>query len=726
MWLLGSVMISFLEAAENESSFETVSIWTVILIVAVVATGILFFASRQIAKLRTFHEKMLSKQLEMEEKQNQILTSMSENIHDAAQEALKKSHDIIESNISSSQEKEELMGDIEDQLLGVTNDLIYFLRIKSKKIEINNQPFNLNNVLNEVSGLLGTKHAGKEVELIFDVNNNVPRHMIGDSLHVGRVLSNLLEYMFSRLTDEEVKLEVSMFNHSEDNIDLQFRLRDTGTGIPKEEVESLFIPYYDEEEGSYVGLGLFIAKSLSELMGGTLSVESLEGKGTTFILDLPLKLVDVENRRRYRLPDKALTEKQVLIVDSNYNSGLAIKKMFAYFRHEVRVITKEDFEFSMPKMDSYDIIILKASLFSGNVIRHLLEIKEKKSDLKIIALNNLLNVSESNFHGGLIDAHLFKPVNQERVFELIIDLYDMGVSKVLLQDRLDKEEGETLPRAKVYKADIAEEKGITQENFSEFAGKELLIVDDNLINQKVLTNLLSKSGIKITLASDGQQAVEIVKSGKVKFDFILMDINMPVMDGFTATQVIREERRFDMVPIVAFTALILESEKQKMFSCGINAFLAKPLNVGKLYRAMMMFISEKAIKTAKAEEKRERESLFDGLEIEKGIAHTNNNEALYIELLKEFLEAYGESDRTFGKLIDEKRHEQIKMLFVDMRGLSGTIGASALHALVNEIYNYLLLKKYDYLPTYVKKYSRELSKVKKAIEAYRFSKDMME
>ncbi|UFH60828.1 response regulator [Sulfurovum mangrovi] len=181
-----------------------------------------------------------------------------------------------------------------------------------------------------------------------------------------------------------------------------------------------------------------------------------------------------------------------------------------------------------------------------------------------------------------------------------------------------------------------------------------------------------------------------------------------------------------MVPIVAFTALILESEKQKMFSCGINAFLAKPLNVGKLYRAMMMFISEKAIETAKAEEKRERESLFDGLEIEKGIAHTNNNEALYIELLKEFLEAYGESDRTFGKLIDEKRHEQIKMLFVDMRGLSGTIGASALHDLVNEIYNYLLLKKYDYLPTYVKKYSRELSKVKKAIEAYRFSKDMME
>ncbi|MDM5272703.1 response regulator [Sulfurovum sp. zt1-1] len=726
IWLLGSVAISFLEAAEKDNSFETVSIWTVILIVALVATGILFFASRQIAKLRKFHENMLAKQLEMEEKQNQILTNMSENIHDAAQQALKKSQAIIENNISSSLEKEQLMGDIEDQLLGVTNDLIYFLRLKSKKIEINNKPFNFNNVLNEVSGLLGTKHAGKEIELIFDVNNNVPRHLIGDSLYIGRILTNLFEYMFSNLTDEELKLEVSMFNNYEDMIDLQFRLRDTGPGIPAGESESLFVPYYNEEEGTYVRLGLFIAKSLAELMGGSLHVESLAGKGTTFILDLPMKLVDPENRRRYRLPDKSLIEKKVLIVDSNFNSALAIKKMFAYFRHDVRVIKKEDFEYAMPKMNDYDIIILKESLFSGNVLRHLQEIKEDNNEVKIIALNNLLNIKESVYHDGLIDAHLFKPVNQERVFELIISLYDMGVSKVLLEDHIGEEEGEHLPKAKVYKSDIVEAKGITQESFAEFAGKQVLIVDDNLINQKVLTNLFSNSGIKISLACDGQQAVEIVKSGKVKFDFILMDINMPVMDGFSATQVIRAERKFDAVPIVAFTALILESEKQKMFSCGVNAFLAKPLNVGKLYQAMSMFISNKAIEEAKDEEKKEREAVFEGLNIEKGITHTNSNEALYIELIREFVEAYGESDKTFEKLVHEKRYEQIKMLCVDMRGLSGTIGAAGLHDLVNEVYKYILFNKQDLLPGYVEKYAKELSKVKRAIEAYLFTKDMME
>ena len=725
IWLFGSMSIVFLEAAEKEESLESVGIWTVLFIVGVVAAGILFFASRQLAKLRKFYENMLAKQLEIEEKQNKILTSMSENIHDAAQEALKKSHAMIENHGHSPLEREKLMEDIEDQLLGVTNNLIYFLRLKSKKIEINNKPFNLNNVLNEVSGLLGTKYAGRELELIFDVDNNVPRYMTGDSLHIGRVLTNLFEYMFSQLTDEELKLEVSMFNSHEEKIDVQFRLSDTGPGIPAEALESLFVPYYDEEQGAYAGLGLFIAKSLAELMDGALYAESREGKGTTFILDLPLKLVDAENRRRYRLPNKALTEKRVLVVDSNFNAALAIKKMFAYFRHDVRVIRKEDFEFSMPKMDGYDIIILKESLFSGKVLRHLQEIKKEKRDLKIIALNNLLNVKESNFHDGLIDAHLFKPVNQERVFELIISLYDMGVSRVLLRDEIEEDEESGLPKAKVYKFQIQEAKGITQESFSEFAGKQLLIVEDNMINQKVLTNLLAHSGIKITVANDGQQAVEIVKSGKVKFDFILMDINMPVMDGFTATQVIREERRFDMVPIVAFTALILESEKQKMFSCGVNAFLAKPLNVGKLYQAMAMFISDKAIESAKEEEKREKEAIFDGLEIKKGIAHTNHNEALYIELLKEFIEAYGESDQTFETLIGEKRYEQIKMLCIDMRGLSGTIGATGLHDLMNEVYKHILFNKHELLGGYVKKYTKEMAKVRKAIEAYLFSKDRM-
>lgn len=725
VWFVGSGTVSFLSASETGQGMESISIWMAIFIVAAVAVGVLLFSQWQIKKLRKFHEEMLTKQREIEEKQSQILTNMSENVHNTAQKVLEKSHEVIENNTSSKEEKVEIMEGIESQLMGVTNDLIYFLRLKSKKIEINNKPFNLNNVLNEVSGLLGSRFAGKEVELIFEVNNTVPRHMIGDSSHFGRVLSNVFEFMFSSLNDEELKLEVSMYNNSEEEIQLQFKFRDTGPGLSKEEIEALFIPYFDEDEGAYVGLGLFIAKSLAELMGGQLSVESQKGKGSSFILDLPFKLVDPKNRRKYRLPSKSMTEKRVLIVDNSFNSALAIKKMFAYFRHEVRVIKKADFKFAMPKMDEYDIIILNESLFDGRVIRYLNKIKNKNTEVRIIALNSLLNVKESNFHDGLIDLHLFKPVNQERVFELIVSLYDMSLPKALVQDDVIHED-HALPKAKVYKSEVKEVKDVNQKSFSEFGGKELLIVEDNVVNQKVLTNLLAESGMKITIANDGQEAVELVKSGGAMYDFILMDINMPVMDGFTATQVIREERKFDVVPIVAFTALTLESEKQKMFSCGINAFLSKPLNVGKLFNAMSMFISDKAINKAKIEEKKEKEAIFEGLDIEKGITHSNNSEAFYIELLKEFVDAYGQSDETFEMLVREKRYEQLKMLCIDMRGLAGTIGADGIQHLANDVYKHILFKKNDLADGYVKQYANELAKVKRAIEAYLFSKDMID
>lgn len=716
---------TLLNASQMDQGMGSINIWLAIFIVALIGLGIFFFAQRQIKNISKFHEEMLSNQREMEEKQNQILTSMSENVHSAVQKILEKNQGVTGGDTVSTEKTVQMMEDIESQLMCATNDLIYFLQLKSKKIEINNQPFNLNNVLNEVSGLLGTRYSGKEVELIFEVNNTVPRHMIGDSLHFGRVLTNIFEFMFSHLEDEELKLEVSLENVSQEDISLQFKFRDNGPGLSYEEMETLFSPYFDEESGTYVGLGLFIARSLAELMGGQLNVENAEGKGMKFILDLPFKLVDPENRRKYRLPDKSLIEKNVLIVDASMNSALAIKKMFTYFRHEVKVIKKEEFEFSMPKMDGYDIIILNESLFEGKAIRHLREVKEVNGDVKIIALNSLLNVKESKFYDGLIDAHLFKPVNQERVFELIISLYDTGVPKVLVQDDIVQQE-KGLPKAVVHRSEIKETKGVTQESFSEFSGKQLLVVEDNAVNQKVLTNLLSKSGIKVTIANDGREAVEHVKSGNIMFDLILMDINMPVMDGFTATQVIREERKFDVTPIVAFTALILESEKQKMFNCGMNAFLAKPLNIGKLYHAMSMFISEKGIKDAKKKAQKEIEAVFEGLDIQKGITQVNNSEAFYIELLKEFVDAYGNSDETFATLVKEKRYEQIKMLCIDMRGLSGTIGAYGIQHLVNEVYKHVIFKKHDLIEGYVRRYSDELSKVKRAIKAYLYSKDMLD
>ena len=711
---IGLISGSYAGGSMNISSIESFWIWVALFALGSVGILILFLSSRQMTKIEKLHEDVFKKQLEMEQKQALLLTKMSEDIHNVAQEALEKSTKAIDKVNESLKSDMVELTNVEDTLLDVTNDLIEFLRLKSKKVEILNEEFNLNNVLNEISGSICSRFNGSRVELIFDIDNSIPRRLIGDSLHLGQIITNILENMMEILTDEELKLKISMFNTFEDNIELQFQMIDSGIGMTNEELDSLFIPYYNEESSRYVGIGLFVAKELIGMMDGELSVQSHSGKGTVFTITLPFKMVGSENKRRYRLPEKALTNKKVYIVDRSYNSALAIKKMFAYFRHDIKVVSIENFMQSKPNLTPYDIVVLDESLLNSKTLVYLEQIKKEK-ELKIISLNSLLRMTQHKTADDLIDKVIMKPLNQERVFELITSLYESTNDL----DHSDKSVIES-KKLKTYRSTILETRHIKQHNFSDFNGKKILIVEDNIINQKVLTNILHLSGIELTIANNGQEAVNLVTRAQAKeFDLILMDINMPVMDGFAATQNIRDEKKFDTLPIVAFTALVLESEIQKMFNSGMNAYLAKPLNIGQLYTALAMFLLDMPKKH------NDENTSFDvvdqvlpGLNIKVGIQHSNNNEALYIEILKEFIEAYGHSNMVFENLVNEHRHEQLKMLCLDMRGLSGAIGAEDMSVKIDEVQKLLLYNKHELLHSYIDVYKKELSKLAKSIHLY--------
>ncbi len=697
-------------ASEDVGNFW---IWIALFALAFVGIVILFISSRQMMKIQKIHKEMFHKQLDLEQKQARFLADMSENIHGMTQEVLKKSHTDTR-KMPLKQRKTDDASKIEDALLDTTNDLIEFLRLKSKKVEILDEEFNINNVLNEVSGTICTHFNGSEVELIFDINNNVPRVLVGDSLHLGQILHNILENMMEDLTDEELQLKIAMFNTSEEKIELQFQIMDKGPGKSREEMEVLFNPQYDDNTGQYTGLGLFVAKELIEMMHGELTVQSDLGKGTAYTLTLPFKQADVKNQRKYRLPERVLTDKKVLIVDSNYNSALSIKKMFAYFKHNVKVLDKDKFMRSMPKMDSYDIIVLDEGLLNIRTIQYLKQIKEKK-ELKVISLNSLLRVAQSSVMDDVVDKIMLKPLNQERIFEMITTMYEIKVDADYEDDKVTGS-----GKSKIFKSPIVETKDIKQQNFASFKNKHILIVEDNMINQKVLANLLQPAGVDVTVANNGKEAVEIVKKENTEtFDLVLMDINMPVMDGYAATQAIRYEQRFDSLPIIAFTALVMESEIHKMFSSGVNAFLSKPLNIGKLYTALAMFLLEDPLE---AEENvgtdTKNISSLPGLNVEEGIKHSNNSKALYMEILKEFDEAYGKSDQVFTNLVKEHRFEQLKMLCLDMKGLSGAIGATEMNKNIEEIHKILLYKKFELLPGYIETYNKELSTLIQSLHLY--------
>lgn len=698
---------------------DTFWVWVALFALGMIGIFILFITSIQIKNLQKIHQNIIGKEKEIEQKQSIILTSMSEQIYEIAKQTAQSLHDTRENcpSISKENEFETIVATIENRLLDVTNDLIEFLKIKSKKVQIDHEVFNLNNVLNEIAGTLSAGFADKNKELIFDINHDVPRFVIGDSIHLGQILTNLLEYALQNTAEGEVRLVISRFNTFHDSMELQFQIIDMSEGLEDEKLETLFTPYYDDETKQHVGLGLFVAKELTGLMKGELTAQSSIGKGNVFTITLPMEAVVENKNRKYTLPEKILTTKKVLIVDRYYNSSLALKKLFSYFRHEIKILNIKEFEEHMPNLSHFDLVVLHESMFNIRTNLYIQKIKETQQ-LKVIGLSSLFDTAEYQIDENVVDKRLKTPLNQEGIFEAIVDLYRIDLKQF---QPLAEEEKTEQKVCSVYRGPIVETKKVTLESFADFQGFKLLIVEDNVINQKVLFNVLKKSGMSISVANNGQEAVGMIVNEKNIYDIVLMDINMPVMDGYTATQIIKSDERFYALPIVALTALVSENETNKMFESGINAYLAKPLNIGQLYTVFAMFMANENIIKSKEKPKEiivEEVIHIDGLDINDGIKNTNNNEILYKEVLSEFLDAYGDSDELFQKLADQNRYEQIKMLCFDLKGLTKTLGANSLFRVVDEIYKLFLYNNQHLVPSYAQRYKKELNKLRIGIEQY--------
>ena len=684
------------------------SLWIALFGLAIVGVLFMFLSSDQIKRLKKEHEKIKFKHKKLEEKQHEVLSSMGENIHTLAKETMGHT-----SMLAEKVKETPLENDVqkvmynENELLDVTGDLIRFLRLKSKKVIIQNEVFNFNHVLNEVAGMLNNAYRHSDVEVIFDIDKEVPRFMLADSLHLGQILTNLLEYVVQNAQTKEVNLEVVTLSSLKEGLQLRFSIEST---IVVDNKETLFDSYYDEDTRRYVGLGLFVAKELTHLMNGELLVLDGEDGYNSLVLTIPIEEKNKE-KRKYRLPDKGLVGKKILIVDRNLKAANATAKLFTYFRAEVTLLTAEKFGENIPNFVLYDIVALNDNLFNFKIFEALKVVK-KSQGLKVISLNNLFS-SEESILNDVIDISLKKPLTQEYVFDTLVELYEEKNLEESVVDSVEKE------KLLVYRDTFKDVQNVTLESFHKFEGAHILIVEDNVINQKVVQSVLSKSHMILTVANNGKEAVEFMRTTKENVDFIFMDINMPVMDGYRATELIRNDNRFDDVVIVALTALVSEHEIEKMFDSGMNGYLPKPVRIEKLYSALEMFVKSKKKEEIPVSSSVKKEMmLLEGINIEVGLSHMKENDIFYREVLQEFMDAYDNSDTLFEKLVKEKRFTQIKMLCLDMKGLTGTIGAKEMHNVINEIHQHLIYNKPELLHSYIARYKTEFSKLKNSIGIY--------
>ncbi len=686
------------------------SIWIALFGLAVIALFALYLSSEEIKLIKKEHEKMQAKQDEIIEIQNRILTNMSENIHSIAEQAAKETKDLVLSSSENSKLERALkrVARSENRLLDITTDLLEFLRIKSNKITVVNEKFQLINLLNDITGQVSVTDKHIDFDLLYDIDESVPPTLIGDTLHLSKIAVNIIDY-FKQNGAKSVVVEIKR-EGSFASAELVMRFK-SDLIFDIENDQSLFVSQYNEETNQYEGLNLYVAKELAIKMGADLFAKNAENKTAQFVFKMPFKKVPLGDlvTTKQTIP-KELEFVRILLVDKNKECLSIDAKIFENIGLEVTGTVRREFNHNNFDFTQYNIAIIDEALFTTELLKKLV----RYEDLKIVSLNSIF--VESKLKDSL-DAELKRPLTTSQLVETLTRLYNQ-----------ESERTRELPTSKVpvHREKFADTPNVTLESFADFAGASLLIVEDNFINQKVLLSVLKKSGMDIDIANNGREAVELVRQ-KGHYDIILMDINMPVMDGYTATQQIRQEG-FDDIPIVALSALTSTDEINKMFDVGMNGYLAKPFYKERLYTVFDIFIGKKHTdKSAKEAQKQERahditlndELLgLEGLDVRTGLENSKNCELFYKEVLQEFKDAFGQSGELFEKLVSEHRYEQIKMLAIDIRGLSGAIGAQKLHELTIEILQTLLFKKYDLLESYVEKFKNEMERLNRDIEVY--------
>jgi len=626
--------------------------------------------------------------------QNALLASISDDIYRLTQ------------NLLEPHKENKPVSVIENEILNSAGNLRELLKIKSNKVRIYSEKFNFSHMLGDISLHLASSFRDVNTEVVFDIDSNMPVHLYGDVLHFSRIVNNILEFSIRATPYGKVVLKVSCQKPINNEIVMNVQISDTSEGMNAEECHTLFDLSYDEETNKHTGLRLHIAKKLTRVIGGTIEVESERGAGNTFDLVVPMEVDTSLYVKDHSVFKKEYGNKRVLIFSEKPATGTSLENLFSPFYKEVVIVGNEEVDQRKINFADYDILVLDDIYFNPINNKYLASIKQNNK-MDIVAFNSIFleNVEEGN---ELIDVHLEMPSNLARIDELTDNLAAQEEESVDSTSVLDPD-----GKLPVCRESIEETGNITVENFSHFKGSRLLIVEDNLINQKILMSVLKKSGMEIDIANHGQEALDLLFIEKKKYDIVLMDISMPVMDGLIATQHIRQNQAFNLLPIITFTAFAMGAEIEQMFEAKVNAYLTKPLNIKKLYTVFNMFLGNihRKVSLKKAIE-------IEGLDIEQGIAWADESEVLYKETLKEFVSVYKDTADFVPKWIKEERYDLVKGTCTEMQGILGMMGAYEMKEIVDSMQKNFLYSNELFLDKYTVIYPEKLKKLMLAIEQY--------
>ncbi|WP_207259862.1 response regulator [Desulfovibrio sp. Huiquan2017] len=565
-------------------------------------------------------------------------------------------------------------------LLGIINDVLDLSKIEAGMLTVESVGFKLEQVLEQLTTIVSPRANEKKLEFLISVGADVPPAVQGDPMRLAQILINLCNNAVKFTDKGSVVVGISTVKKDANNATLRFSVRDDGIGIKPEKIQELFQPFTQADASTTrkyggTGLGLSLCKQLVDLMGGTIGAESEFGKGSLFWFEATFPVFHEETESA-TLPQE-LQGMPALVVDDNPTSRIILKGMLEYMGLSVTTaksgaealdILRADgneaaykllvVDWRMPEMDGLETAerILKDEA-----------ITVKPPMFMVSAYGNASLVKRTNELGfrGL----LFKPVNQSFLFNLVVET--LGKGMVTLNEAVRPEEA-----------------------LDRLAGKRVLLVEDNEINRQVAQEILASIGVDVSEAHNGQAALEFLEEHDV--DLILMDIQMPVMDGHEATRRIRSQARFKDLPIIAMTAHAMLADIEKSKEVGMNGHIAKPFDPDDLFAVLTKWLvkgDEQAAASAAPGRHPEPPSgnadalpaMMDGIDVQLGLRRARGNEKLYRTLLLLLDEKYANAAELIGEQLAAGDIDAAVALAHSVKGTSGMLGAMGLFEAAGEL-----------------------------------------
>ncbi len=666
----------------------------------------LTFRLEEKVALRTQELQTKSKQLEDSMKQansanqakSNFLANMSHEIRTPMNIVLGMQQLLLDSKINNTQHNYLTKANqAAMSLLGIINDILDFSKIEAGRLHIDKIKMNIEETTNSILSFMNFEAAKKRLELILNYDMNLPYLVLGDPLRLRQIISNLCNNAIKFSSKGNIIVTVQINHIKNGTVFVDFKIQDNGIGIHPDKLKDLFTPFKQADNTitrkyGGTGLGLVICKQLIELQGGRISCTSLPGNGTTFTFTLPFVIDSNQPNPAYQISPNHIGER-ILLIDSNPLTLYTIKRfcLNGNFQADTASSLAEACSMIKSRLDekpAYHTILINyiISEIEARVIMEQLKYSFPLKETNFILMTQTITpeiIREAKNAGFSLT--ICKPIAPANLMRILENPYETAKSP---------------------------SKIISSINFAEKKLRHIsvLIVEDNTINQEILENLLKKIGCSISFANDGAEAVECVRMNH--YDLIFMDIQMPVMDGLSAT---REIRKFDQnIPIIAMTAHAMQEDYKKSLDAGMNEHVTKPVKVEKLYNIIKKFInqdSEVASENTESDIQAEITSVTPEnsvinpaekndhiwerllktpqLDLVEALDNTGRDKELLITVYRNYITAAEDSLQQLSTALENNQSEQIFNIAHTLKGTCGTLGATNILNISKDIVNTL-------------------------------------